>query len=67
MQMQKTPITTFQTGIRYDELARSLGAEGIFVDRPEQIDAAMKKALSTGKPTCINVIVAPDAPYISEL
>jgi len=61
------PIATFQPGIRYDQLARSLGAEGLFVDRPEQIDAAMKKALSTGKSTCINVIVAPDAQYISEL
>ncbi len=43
----------------------ALGGHGEFVDRPEQFRGAWERALASGKPACINVIVDPYAPYNS--
>jgi sulfoacetaldehyde acetyltransferase len=38
-------------------IARAMGAEGITVDRPDQIGDALKKATASGKPTVIEIMV----------
>jgi acetolactate synthase-1/2/3 large subunit len=42
---------------RYDEVARALGAHGELVERPEEIAPALQRALASGKPACINVLI----------
>jgi acetolactate synthase I/II/III large subunit len=43
---------------RYDELVRALGGYGELVERPEDIGPAFQRALDSGKPACLNVMVA---------
>jgi acetolactate synthase-1/2/3 large subunit len=41
--------------IRYDEVVRSLGGYGEFVDKPEQLEGALERAIKSHLPACINV------------
>jgi acetolactate synthase-1/2/3 large subunit len=41
--------------IRYDEVVRSLGGYGEFVDKPEQLEGALERAMESHLPACINV------------
>jgi acetolactate synthase-1/2/3 large subunit len=43
---------------RYDEVAKALGAEGELVERPEQLEGAVERALASGRPYCVNVRIA---------
>jgi len=43
--------------VRYDKWVESFGGHGEFVERPEQIKPALERALKSGKPACVNVIV----------
>lgn len=47
---------------RYDLLAQALGAHGEYVERPEDLAPALRRAFSSGKPTCVNVMIAADRP-----
>ena len=38
-------------------IARAMGAEGITVDKPDQIGDALKKATSSNKPTILEIMV----------
>jgi acetolactate synthase I/II/III large subunit len=42
----------------YDEVARGLGAAGERVSRLEDVGPAIRRALESGKPTCINLTVS---------
>jgi acetolactate synthase-1/2/3 large subunit len=44
---------------RYDRLAESLGARGIYVERPSEIRPALERAFENGAPVCINVKIDP--------
>ena len=59
-------VTMFAPGIRYEKIAEAFGANGEYVDRPEQLRPAIERALKSGKPTCINVQADPCEKYISE-
>ncbi len=41
----------------YDEVVRALGGHGELVERPEQIRPALERALASGKPACVNVMI----------
>jgi acetolactate synthase-1/2/3 large subunit len=43
---------------RYDVVAQGLGAHGEYVERPEQLRPALERAFASGKPACINVMIA---------
>lgn len=43
---------------RYDEVARGLGADGVLVERAEELGPALDQALASGRPTVINVRIA---------
>ena len=45
---------------RYDELARLFGAEGYYVDHPDQVGDVMQSALRCGKPAVIEIPIDPD-------
>jgi acetolactate synthase-1/2/3 large subunit len=42
---------------RYDRLAGSLGAHGEHVERAEDLAPAMERALKSGRPACVNVVI----------
>ncbi len=45
--------------VRYDLLIRSLGGYGEHVTEPSEITGAIKRALESGLPACVNVVVDP--------
>jgi acetolactate synthase-1/2/3 large subunit len=45
--------------IRYERLVESLGGHGEFVERAEELRPALERALGSGKPACVNVLVDP--------
>ncbi len=42
---------------RYDLAAAALGAHGEFVTDLGELDAALKRAVESGKPACVNVVI----------
>ncbi len=45
---------------RYDQFARLFGAEGYYVDRPEDVGDAARAALGSGKPAVIEIPIDPN-------
>ena len=45
------------TPARYDLVAVALGGHGELVQKPEQMAPAIERALASGKPACINVMI----------
>ena len=45
---------------RYDEYARLFGAEGYYVDKPEQVGEAIQAALGCGKPAVVEIPIDPN-------
>ena len=45
---------------RYDEFARLFGAEGYYVDHPDQVGDALRAALRSGKPAIVEIPIDPD-------
>jgi 2-hydroxyacyl-CoA lyase len=56
-------ITMFQPDIRYENIMSAFGGHAEFVDRPEQLQPALSRAVASGKAACVNVQVDPYAPY----
>jgi thiamine pyrophosphate-dependent acetolactate synthase large subunit-like protein len=56
-------VTMFQPDIRYETIMSAFGGHAEFVDRPEQLKAALKRSITSGKAACVNVQVDPNAPY----
>lgn len=42
---------------RYDQAVAALGGHGEYVERAADLDAAIERALKSGKPACINVMI----------
>jgi len=45
---------------RYDKVVESLGGYGEYVESPDEIKPAIQRALDSGKPACVNVMLDPD-------
>ena len=43
--------------IRYDQVVQSFGGHGECVERAADLSAAIERALSSGKPACVNVMI----------
>jgi acetolactate synthase-1/2/3 large subunit len=43
--------------VRYDEIMRALGGHGEFVERPADLRPALTRALASGKPAVVNVLI----------
>jgi acetolactate synthase-1/2/3 large subunit len=42
---------------RYDRLVETLGGHGELVERPEDLTPALHRAMASGKPACVNVMI----------
>jgi acetolactate synthase I/II/III large subunit len=45
------------TPVRYDQVVTALGGHGEYVERAADLPAAIARALASGKPACINVMI----------
>jgi len=45
---------------RYDQYARLFGAEGYYVDHPDQVGDVIRAALTSGKPAIVEIPIDPD-------
>lgn len=50
-------------GTRYDQIAETLGGHGELVERPDDLRPALERALSSGKPSVVNVLTDPSVVY----
>jgi thiamine pyrophosphate-dependent acetolactate synthase large subunit-like protein len=57
------PVTRFHAGVHYDRIMEMFGGYAEHVSRPDEIRAAIGRAIASGRPACINVAVDPDAPF----
>ncbi|MDB5415848.1 MAG: thiamine pyrophosphate protein binding domain protein [Rubritepida sp.] len=44
-------------GTRYDLVVKALGGHGEFVERAEDLPAALERAFASNKPACVNVLI----------
>jgi len=47
----------------YERMVEALGCDGVLVDDPRQLRAALERAFESGRPTLVNVITDPDVVY----
>lgn len=52
--------TELSSGVRYDDLARSLGCHGEYVDSMADLAPAVERAMASGLPAVMHVVVDPD-------
>jgi len=52
--------TELYSGVRYDDLARSLGCHGEYVDSMADLAPAVERAMASGLPAVMHVVVDPD-------
>ena len=52
-----------QPETRYDEVVRALGGAGELVRRPQDIGPALDRALASGVPYLVNLVIDPEIPY----
>ena len=53
------PGVHWSKDVRFDKLAESLGCQGMYVEKGEELGAAITKAFASGKPTVIHVPIDP--------
>ncbi len=53
------PGVHWSKNVRFDEIAKGLGCEGVYVEKGEDIGAAVTAAFESGKPTVIHVPIDP--------
>ena len=51
------PVATDLLQTRYDQVVQGLGGYGEFVERPEDLGPALQRALASGRPALLNVVV----------
>ena len=55
------PVTSFVKGARYDKMIEAFGGIGYHVTTPQEMTAALSKAIASGKPSLINAVIDPNA------
>ncbi len=45
---------------RYDLIVEAMGGHGEFVEKPEDLGAAIRRAIDSGRPACVNVMLDPE-------
>jgi acetolactate synthase-1/2/3 large subunit len=54
-------VATALAPTRYDLLTQALGGHGEHVERPDELAPALERALGSGQPAVVNVVLDPDA------
>lgn len=49
---------------RYDKIVEGMGGHGEYVTKPDEIRPAIERAIASGKPACVNVIMDQEPPGI---
>ena len=57
LQVYGKPVATDLLPVRYDRLVESLGGEGLYVQDPVDLPAALDRALNCGRPSLVNIEV----------
>jgi len=52
---------------RYDKVAEALGGHGKYVEDPDELTPALRRAVESGLPACVNVIIDGVAAPVSQL
>ena len=52
---------------RYDKVVEALGGHGEFVENPDEIRAAIERAIASGKPALVNVCTDPEAQATTDM
>ena len=52
---------------RYDKVVEALGGHGEFVQNPDEIRAAIERAIASGKPALVNVCTDPEAQATTDM
>ncbi len=60
-------VTMYPPDIRNEEVVKAFGCHTDSVDKPEQLIPALKRAVESGLPSCINVHIDPDAPLFEHM
>jgi acetolactate synthase-1/2/3 large subunit len=47
--------------LRYDRMMEALGGHGEYVETPQQLKPALSRALASGEPSLLNVVIDPGA------
>ena len=47
----------FVKNARYDKMMEAFGGVGVHATNPQELSAALKQALASGKPTLINAVI----------
>lgn len=45
---------------RYDKIVEAMGGHGEYVEDPDEIGPAIERALDSGRPACVNVMIDPE-------
>jgi thiamine pyrophosphate-dependent acetolactate synthase large subunit-like protein len=56
-------VAMFQPKIPYEKIMEACGGYAESVDQPEQVQPALRRAVESGVPACLNVYVDPHAPF----
>ena len=62
----RTPVATDLRFVRYDRMVAEVGGHGEYAERSEEIAPALQRALDSGKPSLVNIAVAPGASPMAE-
>ena len=60
------PIATDLRFVRYDRMVAEVGGHGEYAERADEIAPALQRALDSGKPSLVNIAVAPGASPMAE-
>jgi acetolactate synthase-1/2/3 large subunit len=60
MGAERAIATQLTAGTRYDKIAEAFGGYGELVEDPNQIVPALQRAVASGKPSIVNVLIDPD-------
>lgn len=55
-------VIGFQSGLQYDAIMRTFGGRGLTLSNPRLLKAAVEDAITSGVPSCINVVTDPSFP-----
>ena len=55
-------VTMFQPELEYDRIMKMFGGQGTTITDPDLLRPALEKAISSGTPSCINVVIDPEMP-----
>jgi acetolactate synthase-1/2/3 large subunit len=56
-------VADLAPGIRYDEMMKSFGGEGVLVTDPDEVGPAITRAFDSGRPYLVNILTDPDIAY----